>query len=97
MILTLILSAFTTVFIAELGDKTQIATLTMSGSSNKPIAVFVGSASALVLASLLGAIAGGSISNIIPEVYLKGIAATGFSYIGLSLIIGVMRNSTQNE
>ena len=56
MILSLLLSTFLTVFIAELGDKTQLATLTISGTSNKPLAVFLGSSSALVFASLLGAL-----------------------------------------
>ena len=53
MVLSLLLSTFLTVFIAELGDKTQLATLTISGTSNKPLAVFLGSSSALVFASLL--------------------------------------------
>mgnify|MGYP001261145451 CR=1 FL=1 len=97
MYFALILSAFTTVFIAELGDKTQIATLSMSGSSKKPLAVFIGSSTALVLASLLGAMAGGSISNIIPEIYLKGLAAIGFSYIGITLIFGVIKDPAQTE
>ena len=71
MILSLILSTFLTVFIAELGDKTQLATLTLSGTSNRPLAVFLGSASALILASLLGALTGGSISTFVPEVFLN--------------------------
>ena len=50
MVLSLLLSTFITVFIAELGDKTQLATLTISGTSNKPLAVFLGSSSALVFA-----------------------------------------------
>ena len=85
MILSLLLSTFLTVFIAELGDKTQLATLTISGTSNKPLAVFLGSASALVLASLLGALTGGSISNFIPEVVLKSLASLTFLIIGIRL------------
>ena len=85
MILSLLLSAFLTVFIAELGDKTQLATLTISGTSNKPLAVFLGSASALVLASLLGALTGGSISTFLPEVVLKSLASLTFLIIGIRL------------
>ena len=66
MVLSLLLSTFITVFIAELGDKTQLATLTISGTSNKPLAVFLGSSSALVFASLLGALTGGSIGQGLP-------------------------------
>ena len=85
MILSLLLSTFLTVFIAELGDKTQLATLTISGTSNKPLAVFLGSASALVLASLLGALTGGSISTFLPEIVLKSLASLTFLIIGIRL------------
>ena len=94
MILSLLLSTFITIFIAELGDKTQLATLTMSGTSNKPLAVFLGSSSALVLASLVGALAGGSISNFVPEIILKSIASISFFIIGIKLFIN---SFTTNE
>ena len=93
MILSLLFSTFLTVFVAELGDKTQLATLTISGTSNKPLAVFLGSSSALILASLLGALTGGSISSFLPEVLLKLIAAITFLIIGIRLLI----NSFVNE
>ena len=86
MVLSLLLSTFLTVFVAELGDKTQLATLTISGTSNKPFAVFLGSSSALVVASLLGALTGGSISNFLPEVVLKSIASVTFLIIGIKLL-----------
>ena len=86
MILSLLLSTFLTV-LAELGDKTQLATLTLSGTSNKPLAVFLGSSSALVFASLLGALTGGSISSFLPDVVLKSIASLTFSIIGIKLFI----------
>ena len=87
MVLSLLFSTFLTVFIAELGDKTQLATLTISGTSNKPLAVFIGSSSALVFASLLGALTGGSISSFLPEVALKSIASITFFIIGIRLFI----------
>ena len=87
MVLSLLLSTFLTVFIAELGDKTQLATVTISGTSNKPLAVFLGSSFALVFASLLGALTGGSISNFLPEVVLKSIASITFLIIGIKLLI----------
>ena len=87
MILNLLFSTFLTIFIAELGDKTQLATLTISGTSNKPLAVFLGSSTALVFASLLGALAGGSISNFFPEIILKSIASVTFFIIGIRILI----------
>ncbi len=96
MILNLLLSTFLTIFIAELGDKTQLATLTMSGTSNKPLAVFLGSSTALVFASLIGALAGGSISNFVPEIILKSIASFTFFIIGVKLFINSY-TSNENE
>ena len=97
MVLSLLLSTFLTVFIAELGDKTQLATLTISGTSNKPLAVFLGSSSALVFASLLGALTGGSISAVVPEVFLKSIASVTFLIIGLRLLISSINNKDENK
>ena len=89
----IIISTFSTVFLAELGDKTQLATVAMSAKSKKPLAVLIGSASALVLACFIGAFAGGSISNFIPENLLKVLAAIGFLYLGISLLSPFKANS----
>ena len=97
MILSLLFSTFLTIFIAELGDKTQLATLTISGTSNKPLAVFLGSASALVFASLIGALAGGSISTFVPEVILKSIASITFFIIGIRLVINSFNFKESNS
>ena len=97
MIFNLLLSTFLTIFIAELGDKTQLTTLTISGTSNKPLAVFLGSSTALVFASLLGAIAGGSISNYVPEIILKSIASITFFIIGIRLFINSFTSDDQDN
>ena len=57
------ITTFTTIFIAELGDKTQIATLMLSAESGKPIIVFIGSSIALISSSLVGVLIGKWISN----------------------------------
>ena len=85
----IVISTFTTVFLAELGDKTQLATLAMSSKSKKPLAVLIGSSSALVLACIIGALAGGSISRYIPDIVLKSFAAAGFIYLGIVLLKSV--------
>ena len=87
MDLTLLISTFLTVFLAELGDKTQLATVALSGTSDRPLAVFLGSASALVLASLLGAMAGGSVASVVPTELLQLIASMGFLIIGTRLLL----------
>ena len=87
MDLALLASTFVTVFLAELGDKTQLAIVTISGTSSKPGAVFAASSLALVLASLLGAAAGGSLSAVIPTDALQLAASVGFLILGARLII----------
>ena len=60
---TIFITTFTTIFIAELGDKTQIATLMLSAESGKPIIVFIGSSIALISSSLVGVLIGKWLSN----------------------------------
>ena len=91
----LLLTTFTTIFLAELGDKTQLATVAISGTTDKPLAVFLGSASALVFASLLGVIAGGSIATTIPSNILKVLAALGFLIIGIRLLWPLTKNGDE--
>ena len=61
--LSIFITTFTTIFIAELGDKTQIATLMLSAESGKPIIVFIGSSIALISCSLVGVLIGKWLSN----------------------------------
>ena len=86
MILTLLFTTFITVFLAEMGDKTQLTTITLSSTTNKPLAVFMGSSLALILATLLGALAGGSIANLIPAFLLKLLSGIVFLIIGINLM-----------
>ena len=83
MVLTLLFTTFVTVFLAEMGDKTQLTTITLSSTTNKPLAVFIGSSVALILATLLGALAGGSIANLIPAFLLRVISGIVFLIIGI--------------
>ena len=56
--LSIFITTFTTIFIAELGDKTQVATLMLSAESGKPIIVFIGSSLALISSSIVGVLLG---------------------------------------
>ena len=87
MILTLLFTTFITVFLAEMGDKTQLTTITLSSTTNKPVAVFIGSSLALILATLLGALAGGSIANLVPAFILKLLSGVVFLILGLKLLV----------
>ncbi|MDJ0650204.1 MAG: TMEM165/GDT1 family protein [Xenococcaceae cyanobacterium MO_188.B19] len=78
--------SFITVFLAEIGDKSQLAAIALGGSSKYPRAVFLGSTVALVLASFLGVIAGGGVAQFLPEKLLKAIAAFGFLLMALKLV-----------
>ena len=77
-------TVFVTIFIAELGDKTQLATLLFAASAEvNKLAVFIGAALALIVASGLGVLAGGVISLYVEEHHLRYLAGSGFIVIGL--------------
>lgn len=79
-----LLIVFTSVFIAELGDKTQLATLCFAANKEaSKLAVFVGASLALVLASAIGVLAGGFVSQHVSLRTLNYIAGTGFIAIGI--------------
>ncbi len=77
---------FLTVFLAEIGDKSQLAAIALSGSSSSPRAVFFGSVSALILTSLLGVIIGASMSQFLPGRILKALVAIGMMLMALKLL-----------
>ena len=77
------LTAFAAIFIAELGDKTQIAMITMSASSKSPLSVFLGGAVALVLLTAIAVIAGEVVTRYVPESVLSKVAAILFVLIGV--------------
>ena len=97
MLITLLFTTFFTVFLAEMGDKTQLTTITLSSTTNKPLAVFVGSSVALILATLLGALAGGSIANLIPAFLLKLLSGIVFLIIGIKLLAESRKDSTSDS
>ncbi|WP_445248549.1 TMEM165/GDT1 family protein [Microcoleus sp. OTE_8_concoct_300] len=77
---------FITVFLSELGDKSQLAAIALGSSCNSPRAVFFGTASALLLASLIGVGIGLGTAEVLPEGLVKAIAAIGFAVMGLRLL-----------
>ena len=97
MLLTLLFTTFVTVFLAEMGDKTQLTTITLSSSTNKPLAVFIGSSIALILATLLGVLAGGSIARLVPAFFLKLLSGIVFLFIGINLLVQSKSESTSDN
>ena len=81
-------TAFVTLFLAELGDKTQLAIITMSAKTESKVAVFIGASLALVVVSLLGVLVGGLLTQFIPTEWLQRIVAAAFIVIGVLMLLG---------
>jgi len=77
-------STFGAIFVAELGDKTQLAALSMSAGSRAKWAVFAGSALALITTSAIAVLAGSGVTRVVPAVWLRRIA--GAVFIGLGVL-----------
>jgi putative Ca2+/H+ antiporter (TMEM165/GDT1 family) len=84
MDIKLFATVFATIFVAELGDKTQLATLLYAAEAHNPkLTVFVAAAAALVLTSAIGVLAGAAIASWISPRILSWVAGAGFIGIGL--------------
>ena len=75
-------TAFLTLFLAELGDKTQLAVITMTASTESKVSVFLGASLALIVVTLLGVLLGGVLSQYVPTEWLQRIVAVAFIVIG---------------
>ena len=83
MELKIFLGIFATVFLAELGDKTQLATMLFaSGKDVSKLMVFFAASAALIVASAVGVLAGSFLSAYINEKALSYVAGIGFILIG---------------
>ncbi len=84
--ITVFVSTATTVFLAELGDKTQLAALLLSAQSGRPFIVFVGASLALICSSLVGVLLGRWLSTVMPAHQLE--RAAGVLMVALGLWLG---------
>ena len=83
MELKLLFTVFGTVFLAELGDKTQLATLLFAADAQvDKMTVFIGASLALITASAIGVLAGGMVAQYVEPRYLSWAAGIGFILIG---------------
>lgn len=83
-----ITSTFVAVFFAELGDKTQLATMMLASSKRAPVSVFLGSALALCLSSLVGVLIGDTLYKLVPPGVIRAAAGGGFLVIGALILLG---------
>jgi putative Ca2+/H+ antiporter (TMEM165/GDT1 family) len=81
-------TAFVTLFLAEIGDKTQLAVITMTASTDSKVAVFLGAAAALVVVTALGVAVGGVLTQYVPAEWLHRIVAVAFIAIGALMLAG---------
>jgi putative Ca2+/H+ antiporter (TMEM165/GDT1 family) len=89
MDLRLFATVFGTIFVAELGDKTQLATLLYASDAAHPkLTVFAASAAALVLTSALGVLAGSLVAEQVNPKVVRWIAGLGFIAVGVWVLIG---------
>jgi putative Ca2+/H+ antiporter (TMEM165/GDT1 family) len=72
------------VFLAELGDKTQLATLTLASGAHSRLTVFLASAAALTLSSAIAVFGGDAISRVISPVWIRRLA--GLAFLGMGLL-----------
>lgn len=87
-----LLSMFATIFVAELGDKTQIATLLFASEGKaRPVAVFIASAAALALGAAVSVVVGATASRFLDGVPVKLIAGVGFVAIGAFELVQYFR------
>jgi putative Ca2+/H+ antiporter (TMEM165/GDT1 family) len=78
--------SFATVFISELGDKSQLAAIALSSNGKSLRAVFLGACAALLLASFLGVLIGEGTAQFLPIRWVKAIAAIGFALMAVRLL-----------
>ena len=82
-----LLTTFGVIFLAEMGDKTQLAAMTMAAETKRPLTVFVGASLALACVSALGVMVGGALGHYLPLEWIKRVAAVGFIVIGVLILL----------
>ena len=85
------IGAFSLIFLAELGDKTQLAAIMMTARTRRPLSVFLGASLALGIVTLVGVLFGEAITKVVPAHVLQLIAALGFIVLGAVMLVGLLR------
>ena len=82
-----LVTTFGAIFLAEMGDKTQLAAMTLAAETKNPWAVFVGASVAIVCVSGLGVLVGGLLGQYLPLDWIKRVAAVAFILIGVLMLL----------
>ena len=80
-------STFVVVFLAELGDKTQLATLSLAAGGTSRWVVFLGAALALIATTAIAVIVGEGVTRVVPEVWLQRFAGAAFIILGAWFLV----------
>ncbi len=92
-----LLASFCLVFLAELGDKTQLTALAFSTSTRSPWSVFLGTSLALICTTALAVICGEALSRWVPERVLHLASAVMFVLVGLVLLVNLARRAPEEK
>lgn len=82
------LTTFGVIFLAEMGDKTQLAAMTMAADKKRPWEVFIAASLALVVVSAVGVIVGSALSHYLPLEWIKRGAGVVFIVMGILILAG---------
>ena len=84
-------SSFVMIFLAELGDKTQLSTFAFASRARSPLSVFIGASVALVLTSFIAVVLGEVVGRLVPEKLVKVVAGLLFVGFGVWTIVEAVR------
>jgi Ca2+/H+ antiporter, TMEM165/GDT1 family len=83
-----VLTTFGVIFLAEMGDKTQLAAMTMAAEKKRPWEVFIAASLALTAVSAIGVIVGSALGQYLPLEWIKRVAGAAFIVIGVLVLMG---------
>jgi putative Ca2+/H+ antiporter (TMEM165/GDT1 family) len=83
-----LLTTFGVIFLAEMGDKTQLAAMTLAAQTRRPWAVLAGASLALACVSAIGVAVGAAMGQYLPLEWIKRSAAVAFIVIGVLMLLG---------
>ena len=83
-----LLTTFGIIFLAEMGDKTQLAAMTMAAEKKRPWEVFLAASLALAAVSAIGVLVGTALGHYLPMLWIKRVAGSAFIVIGALILFG---------